>query len=126
MTNEDYTFRPTAIVDPNPTSFLFLRENTEEVIRLDKEGFHYKGEFIADAGEAHRLMVAFLKQNTAQPEPQGPTDEELLHIARFAIEPYADCGIAVGEYEVETECAIETYGSELIAFARAVLARWGK
>jgi hypothetical protein len=36
----------------------------EEVIRLDKEGFHYKGQFIADAGEAHRLMLLFLKQNT--------------------------------------------------------------
>ena len=76
MTNEDYTFRPTAVVDPNPTSFLFLRENTEEVIRLDKEGFHYKGEFIADSGEAHRLMVAFLKQNTAQPEEITPEENE--------------------------------------------------
>ena len=41
---------------------------TEEVIRLDKEGFHYRGQFIADAGEAHRLMVEFLRQST-QPEP---------------------------------------------------------
>ena len=39
---------------------------TEEVIRIDKEGFYYKGQFIADAGEAHRLMVEFLKQNTAE------------------------------------------------------------
>jgi hypothetical protein len=80
MTNEDYTFQSTAVVDPNPTSFIFLRENTEEVIRLDKEGFHYNGQFIADAGEAHRLMVAFLKQNTAQPETDGPTDEELWEL----------------------------------------------
>ncbi len=36
----------------------------QEVIRLDSEGFHYRGEFIPDAGEAHRLMVAFLKQHT--------------------------------------------------------------
>ena len=43
----------------------------EEIIRLDKEGFHYRGQFIADAGEAHRLMVEFLRQQT-QPEPQGP------------------------------------------------------
>jgi hypothetical protein len=102
----------------------FCPPSTEEVLRLDKEGFHYRGQFIADAGEAHRLMVEFLRQQT-QSEPQGPTDEELLHVAQFAIEPYADCGIGIGEYEVETECAIETYGSELIAFARAVLARWG-
>ena len=39
-------------------------EPGKEVIRLDKEGFHYNGQFIADAGEAHRLMVEFLRQNT--------------------------------------------------------------
>ena len=47
-----------------------------EVIRLDKDGFHYKGQFIADAGEAHRLMVAFLKQNT-KTELEPPKDEEI-------------------------------------------------
>ena len=38
--------------------------DTEEVIRLDQQGFHYRGEFIADAGEAHRLMLVFLKKHT--------------------------------------------------------------
>jgi hypothetical protein len=37
--------------------------NINEVIRLDSKGFHYRGQFIEDAGEAHRLMVEFLKQN---------------------------------------------------------------
>ena len=41
-----------------------LNADTKEVIRIDNEGFHYNGQFIADAGEAHRLMVAFLKQHT--------------------------------------------------------------
>ena len=50
------------------SSNITLSSQKEEVMRIDAEGFHYKGEFIADAGEAHRLMVAFLKQNTAQPE----------------------------------------------------------
>ena len=36
----------------------------EEVVRLDKDGFHYRGQFIEDAGEAHRLMVEFLRQST--------------------------------------------------------------
>jgi len=36
----------------------------EEVIRLNKDGFHYRGQFIEDAGEAHRLMVEFLRQST--------------------------------------------------------------
>jgi hypothetical protein len=61
----------------------------------------------------------------ALPEPEGPSDEELLAVAAGAINPYETCGIAIGEYEAETECAIEVYGSELIAFARAALARWG-
>ena len=54
------------------------------------------------------------------------TDEELLQIAAATIDPYESCGIAIGEYEAETECAVEVYGSELIAFARAVLTRWGR
>lgn len=46
----------------------FNTPDTKEVIRIDKEGFHYNGQFIADAGEAHRLMVAFLKLH-------APTDD---------------------------------------------------
>ena len=61
----------------------------------------------------------------AQPVAEGPTDEELLRVAATAIDPYESSGIALGEYEPETECAVEVYGSELIAYARAVLARWG-
>ena len=62
-----------------------------------------------------------------QPEPvaEGPTDEELLRVAATAIEPYEISGITPGEYEPETECVVEAYGSELIAYARAALARWG-
>jgi hypothetical protein len=52
-----------------PTSNITFHDSRyefgEQVIRLDKEGFHYRGQFIADAGEAHRLMVEFLRQNTA-------------------------------------------------------------
>ena len=62
----------------------------------------------------------------AQPVAEGPTDEELLRMAASAIEPYESSGITPGEYEPETECAVEAYGSELIAFAHAVLARWGR
>jgi len=67
----------------------------------------------AEAAEAY----AYLAQ---------PTDEELLATAAASIDPYKDSGIAIGEYEPETERAVEVYGSELIAFARTVLARWGK
>ena len=51
-------------IPPSQINNIIFNMATEEVIRLDKEGFHYKGQFIADAGEAHRLMVEFLKQNT--------------------------------------------------------------
>ena len=59
-------------------------------------------------------------------KPEEPTDEELLAIAAASIDGYQGCGIAIGEYEPENECAVEAYGSELITFARAVLARWGR
>lgn len=53
-----------------------------------------------------------------------PSDEKLLCIAAEAIDGYGN-GIEPGQYESSTECAVEAYGSELCAFARAVLARWG-
>jgi hypothetical protein len=40
-----------------------LTDGSEEVIRVDNEGFHYRGQFIADAGEAHHLLVQFLKKH---------------------------------------------------------------
>ena len=57
-------------------------------------------------------------------ELRWPTDEELLRIAASTIEPYESSGITPGEYEPKTECAVEAYGSELIAYARKVLARY--
>jgi len=46
-------------------SEITLNERGKEVIRVDEKGFHYNGQFIADAGEAHRLLVEFLKKHTA-------------------------------------------------------------
>ena len=43
----------------------FSEEPDNEVLRLDKQGFHYRGELIEDAGEAHRLMVTFLQRHTS-------------------------------------------------------------
>jgi hypothetical protein len=70
-------------------------------------------------------LVTRARAALAQPEGEGPSDEELLRVAASAIDPYESSGIAIGEYEAETECALEVYGSELIAYARAALARWG-
>ena len=80
---------------------------------------------VEDIERAHNL-VDEARAYLAQPEPEGLTDEALLAIAAASIKPYEDSGIAIGEYEPETERAVEVYGSELIAFARAVLARSGR
>lgn len=45
-----------------------LKNKSKEVIRIDAQGFHYRGQFIEDAGEAHRLLVEFLRQH--QPNRQ--------------------------------------------------------
>lgn len=42
-----------------------MYEGKEEVIRIDKEGFHYRGEFIPDAGIAHRLLLIYLQRHTS-------------------------------------------------------------
>jgi hypothetical protein len=97
--------RAHAALAEQPVSFA----GGEEVIRLDKDGFHYRDQFIDDAGEAHRLMVGFLRQGTAPAlaeQPVGPTDEELW---------------AVGDENFRANY----YPTEAIRFARAVLARWG-
>jgi hypothetical protein len=73
----------------------------------------------------YNAAIARARAALAQPEPVAPTDEELLGVAASKIDPYESSGIAIGEYEPETECALEVYGSELIDYARAVLARWG-
>ena len=62
------------MTEQHPSS-ITLNTPTDEIIRIDKEGFHYRGQFIADAGEAHRLMVEFLKQNTS-PKLQQETDRD--------------------------------------------------
>ena len=75
-------------------------------------------------GKRYDGSIVIAKARAALAQPEEPTDKELLRVAASVIDPYESSGIAIGEYEPETECAIEVYGSELIAYARAVLARW--
>jgi hypothetical protein len=51
-----------------PTNSIIFRTDSvpDEVIRIDAEGFHYRGQFIEDAGEAHRLLIEYLRKH--QPE----------------------------------------------------------
>lgn len=52
------------ITPPFSNSIIVNTADTKEVIRIDGKGFHYNAQFIADAGEAHRLLLAYLKQHT--------------------------------------------------------------
>jgi hypothetical protein len=83
------------------------------------------GHCVVDCTEEWADAMCRLRAALAEPVAEGPPDEELLRVAATAIDPYESSGIALGEYEPETECAVEVYGSELIAYARAVLAKWG-
>ena len=55
-----------------PKNIISFNNSTEEVIRITSEGFHYRGQFIADAGEAHRLLVEFLRQH--EPKAEEPAE----------------------------------------------------
>lgn len=88
------------------------------IARLCDELDHYRQLLADDRREVH-LLATEARAALAQPSHEGVlTDEELLRMAAKAIEPYDT--IKAGEYEAENELAIEAYGSELIAFARAV------
>lgn len=51
-------------------------DSTGEIIRIDANGFHYRGQFIEDAGEAHRLLVEFLRRE--MPQHQWKHVDEIL------------------------------------------------
>jgi len=76
-----------------------------ELVELDQAE---PGDY-ANWRQSWNAAIARARAALAQPEPQGPTDEELLRI-----------------YRVATPCyQVEEYKREL-DFARAVLARWGR
>ena len=70
MTQQDYSID--AIAAPAgslliggelpPPSITFNASATKEIARFTEEGFYYKGEFIDDAGEVHRLLKEVLGQ----------------------------------------------------------------
>ena len=59
----------------------------EEIIRIDSKGFHYRDQLVEDAGEAHRLMVEFLKQSTRP----GPTPPSLKEQALKQLDEISNC-----------------------------------
>ena len=66
-------FNPDEIVGITPShEFRFSADN--EVLRLDKDGFHYKGETIDDAGEAYKLFTDWLRMTQAVDQTLSPDD----------------------------------------------------
>jgi len=65
MTEQDYSkdvlAAPTGNLfvgkfDVPPPSIVFNTRDTKEIAKFTEEGFYYKGEFVDDAGEVHRLL----------------------------------------------------------------------
>ena len=102
--------------------FNFSQSLPEEIARFDSKGFYYKGEFIDDAGEVHRLLKQVLEGqlNLATPPPEPPTDEELAAWADACSEaPLEEMDPEVHGWR---RCFTAEEFSETI---RAALERWG-
>ena len=52
--------------DNAPNTITIKTTDTKEIARFTEEGFYYKGEFIDDAGEVHRLLKEVLGQMKAE------------------------------------------------------------
>jgi hypothetical protein len=76
--------------------------------------------------EGHEIdLVARARALLAQPVAEGPTDDKLMDIAvRLDLVYYMGEGRGFASPYVETECAEIT--AEVLAYARAALAKWGR
>ena len=85
--------------------FNFSQSLPEEIARFDSKGFYYKGEFIDDAGEVHRLLKQVLEGqlNIATPPPKPPTAIEIIDLS----------------------IEIDDAGLGIVDVVRAALKRWG-
>lgn len=97
------------MTNPTPTDWRAL------CARMADELDHYR-QLLMDDRRATHALAAEARVALAQPEPQGPTDEEL---DEFAIYWW---GTEIDERSVSDviECGSMT------AYARAALARWGR
>jgi hypothetical protein len=89
--------------------FNFSQSLPEEIARFDSKGFYYKGEFIDDAGEVHRLLKQVLEGqlNIATTPPEPPTVMEALS-ARPLLEQVARLGDCIGANTVGKIMAISS------------------
>ena len=100
MTQQDYTLRDTSFYPSN--SIVFNAPSTKEIARFTEEGFYYKGEFVDDAGEVHRLLREVLN---------GITYKQLCIELLEWLDRYNNC--------CNTDIGIEEYGKSLSMADRA-------
>ena len=62
MTQQDYLVPgdTTLSCETPPPSITFNTKDAGEIAKFTEEGFYYKGEFVDDAGEVHRLLKEVL------------------------------------------------------------------
>jgi hypothetical protein len=66
MTQQDYLVPgdTTLSCAAPPHSIIFnTSEDAKEIAKFTEEGFYYKGEFVDDAGEVHRLLKGSAESN---------------------------------------------------------------
>jgi hypothetical protein len=89
--------------------------------RMADELDHYRQLLMDDRRETHALATE-ARAALAQPEPEGPTDAELLELTD-------DWPATTGPRHDLSGCPevplYSVFADEVIEFARAVLARWG-
>jgi hypothetical protein len=68
MTQQDYLVPgdTTLSCAAPPNSIIFNTKDANEIAKFTEEGFYYKGEFVDDAGEVHRLLKEVLSQMKAE------------------------------------------------------------
>ena len=111
MTEQDYSKHVLAAptgnllvgnADAPPPSISFNTRDTGEIAKFTEEGFYYKGEFVADAGEVHRLLREVLN---------GITYKQLCIELLEWLDRYNNC--------CNTDIGIEEYGKSLSMADRA-------
>jgi len=53
-------------IEPSYTMIFYGKDS--EVLKLDQQGFHFKGKTIKDAGKAYKIFIDFMQKAGATPD----------------------------------------------------------
>jgi hypothetical protein len=81
-----------------------------DIIRVDSEGFRYNDQFIRDGGEAHRLLIGFLR--TAQPEADWQhaanlKSQALGALGRFSANAHTTADEMMADFELLRQAVLQ-------------------